>query len=409
VGAGAEDAGALATVGAALERAAASELGSFWALDHEGALRSAERAGAGALGGVTVAVKDCFDVAGLPTTAGVARDRPAATADAEAVARLRAAGAVVLGKAALDQLAWTTFAYAPGFPDCRNPVDPELTPGGSSSGPAVAVAAGLAELGLGSDIAGSIRIPAACCGLVGLRPPPGWIPLSGCAAFAPTFDCGGVVARSLPECVAAVEALAGRPLPARTTGPVRVGLLADELELAHPDVADGVRAAAATLTASGAELLELRLRDADDRPGTQGMGKVLAAELETTWGAEVREAPELFGDEVRGSIAFAAELSPAEVEAARAELERARGEAAERLAACEVVLGPTLHTAAPRAADPGTVAELTAATRPFSAFGWAAVSLPAGSDRSGRPVAVQLAAAPERVGTLLGVAALLSR
>ena len=65
----------------------------------------------------------------------------------------------MLGKAALDQLAWTTFAYAPGFPDCRNPVDPELTPGGSSSGPAVAVAAGLAELGLGSDIAGSIRIP----------------------------------------------------------------------------------------------------------------------------------------------------------------------------------------------------------------------------------------------------------
>ncbi len=390
----------------ALERARASSLGAFWALDTDGALRSAERVDGGEggpLAGVTVAVKDCFDIAGLPTTSGVARDWPAATDDAEAVRRLRRAGAVPLGKASLDQLAWTTFALAPGFPACRNPLDPELTPGGSSGGPAAAVAGGLAALGLGTDIAGSIRIPAACCGLVGLRPPPDWIPLAGAASFAPSFDCGGVIARSWRDCMTALEQLSGRAVPAGPPGPLRVGLLEDELEHAHPDVADAVRGAAGALAESGADVVPARLDLT-----VPGMGKILATDLLGTWGEQVERAPELYDDEVSGSIEFARGLSEADREGARTELDRGRRELEARLAGYVAVLGPTMRFATPPADQPGTVAEMTAATRPFSVLGWAAVSLPAGTDGAGRQIGVQLAAPPANLGAFAQLAAALS-
>lgn len=390
----------------ALKRAEASSLGAFWALDRDGALRSAEHVDArnpGPLAGVLVAVKDCFDVVGLPTTSGVARDWPAARADAEAVRLLRRAGAVPLGKAALDQLAWSTFALAPGFPRCRNPLNPGLTPGGSSSGSAAAVAGGLAVLGLGTDVAGSIRIPAACCGLVGLKPPSGWIPLDGAAAFAPSFDCAGVLARSLRDCVTALELLAERPIPDPPPEPFRVGLLEHELELAHAEVAEAVRRAARTLRGIGLQVVSARV----DTPRAS-MRKILSAELMRTWGDEVQRAPDLYDDEVRDSIAYAGRLPVNAYARARTELERGRLEAEARLRGFTVLLGPTMRFPAPPAGRPGTVAEMTAATRPFNALGWAAISVPGASDGSNRPIGVQLAAPPANLGALVRVAALLS-
>ena len=402
---------ARAVAAEAVERASASSLGAFWAIDGDGSVRWAEQVDAGEpgrLAGATVAVKDCFDVTGLATTSGVAGDWPSASADAEAVQRLRRAGAVPLGKAALDQLAWTTFALAPGFPACRNPLDPGLTPGGSSCGPAAAVAGGVALLGLGTDIAGSIRIPAACCGLVGLRPPPDWIPLAGATAFAPSFDCGGVIGRSLRDCVTALELLAGRPVPAAPPGPVRVGLLEDELEHAHPDVADAVRRAAHTLDEAGIEILQARLDLPGEGTQVPGMGKVLAFELLGTWGDEVERAPERYGEEVVRSIEYAGRMSEADHAQARAQLDQLRRELELRLSGYTAVLGPTMRFPTPPAEQPGTVAEMTAATRPFSALGWPALSLPGGSDGSGRPIGIQLAAAPAELGALLRTAAVLS-
>lgn len=393
-----------------LERAEASPLNAFWALDWDGARRAAEEVdGArasggepGPLAGVPVAVKDCFDLAGLPTTSGVAGERPAARIDAEAVRRLRRAGAVPLGKAAMDQLAWTTFALAPGFPRCRNPVDSQLTPGGSSCGPAVAVAGGLAAVGLGSDVAGSIRIPAACCGVVGLKPPPGWIPLEDGAAFAPSFDCAGVVARSLRDCVTAVEVMADRRIPDPPPGQLRVAILEDELELTQGEVADAVLGAAGTLVDAGIDVVRTRL---DAR--LSGMGRMLAVELLGTWGDQVRRAPDLYDEDVRRSIDYAGGLSDDDYEGARIELERGRREVESRLGEHAALIGPTMRFPAPPADDPGTVAEMTAVTRPFNALGWPAASVPGGSDAAGRPIGVQLAAPPASFGALVRLGSML--
>jgi Asp-tRNA(Asn)/Glu-tRNA(Gln) amidotransferase A subunit family amidase len=388
----------------ALARAEGSTLGAFWTLDRNGALLSADGRGAGErdpLAGAIVAVKDCFDVAGLPTTCGVARDWPAAIADAEAVRRLRRAGAVPLGKASMDQLAWSTFALAPGFPPCRNPIDPELTPGGSSCGSAAAVAGGLASLGLGTDDAGSIRIPAACCGVVGLMPPRDWIPLAGAAGFAPSFDSGGVVARSLGECVAAVEVLAERRIAAAPVRGARIGLLEGQLELADAAVVSAVEAAAEALAGAGAELVPARL---DPQPPA-GMGKMLAAELERTWGDEVRRAPELYDEEVRTSITYAERLSPLGYTRARDELDEARRALESALEGCTAVLGPTMYWPAPPAESPRSVAEMTACTRPFNALGWTALSVPS---RPAEPIGIQLAAPPAGFGVLVSLAGVLS-
>ena len=211
----------LETVAAALARAEdAGDLGAFWRLDREGATRQAERVQRAAddglpLAGTPVAVKDLLDVKGLPTTAGVRGDHPAARADAEAVRRLRIAGAVPIGKTAMDPLGCTTGGQAPGFPPCVNPVDERLSPGGSSSGSAVAVAAGVVPLAIGTDTAGSIRVPAAYTGVVGFKPARTAVPRRGCVRVMPGFDAIGVLARSVSECVAGYGALAAGKRAAR--------------------------------------------------------------------------------------------------------------------------------------------------------------------------------------------------
>jgi Asp-tRNA(Asn)/Glu-tRNA(Gln) amidotransferase A subunit family amidase len=378
----------------------ASEFGAFWALVPDETLAAASELD-GPLAGATVAVKDCFDVAGLPTTCGVAREWPAAQVDSEAVRRLRRAGAVPLGKAAMDQLAWSTFALAPGFPDCRNPLDPRLTPGGSSCGPAAAVAGGLARLGLGTDDAGSIRVPAACCGVVGLMPPPGWISLDGAASFAPSFDRGGLLARSLEDCVTATEAIAGLRVPAPREGSVRVALIEDLVELADPVVAAAVEEAARALAATGAELVGVRL----ELQPPPGMGKVLATELNGAWGDRVRAEPELYDDEVKASIAYAERLSDEDRASARRQLGEGRGRLERRLAGCSVALSPTLPWPAPPQDGHPSIAEMTSCTRPFNALGWAALSLPS---EPATPIGIQLAAPAAELGSLLRLAGVLA-
>ncbi|GAA0410339.1 amidohydrolase [Acrocarpospora corrugata] len=166
--------------------------------------------GAGPLAGVRLAVKDVFDVAGTPTGAGhprwLERQEPAA-ADAAAVARLRAAGAVLAGKTHTDELAYSlggTNAHY-GAPD--NPAAPGHVCGGSSSGSAAAVAAGRADLGLGTDTAGSIRVPASYTGLYGFRPTHARAPREGMLPLAPAFDVPGLLTRDLTLLRAAAGAL----------------------------------------------------------------------------------------------------------------------------------------------------------------------------------------------------------
>jgi aspartyl-tRNA(Asn)/glutamyl-tRNA(Gln) amidotransferase subunit A len=203
---------------ATLERARAAP-STFITLTAERARReaaaSAERRQAGAalgpLDGVPVAWKDLLDVAGAPTTSGsaLARDAEPAGEDAPVVARLAAAGMVCVGKTNLSELAYSGLGLNPHFGTPQNPLAPGRVPGGSSSGSAAAVAAGVVPVAIGTDTAGSIRVPAAFCGIVGFKPSAARVDHTGLRPLSPTLDSIGPLARSVADLIAVDAALRG--------------------------------------------------------------------------------------------------------------------------------------------------------------------------------------------------------
>jgi aspartyl-tRNA(Asn)/glutamyl-tRNA(Gln) amidotransferase subunit A len=205
----------------------------------EAAARDAERAAGrprGPLHGLPVGVKDLVDVAGVVTAAGSPKlAANLARRDAPVVARLRAAGAVVVGKTRTHE-----FAYGVLTPGTVNPWDEARIAGGSSGGSAAAVAAGLVRLAVGSDTAGSIRIPAACCGVVGFKPTYGAVPTGGVVPLSWSCDHCGPIAASVAEAALLFEVLAGVAAPpAGAPGPLRLGrLVGDALRIADPPVGE---------------------------------------------------------------------------------------------------------------------------------------------------------------------------
>ena len=199
--------------------------------------------------GLRVAVKDLIDMAGTPTTAAsrvVADAAVPAGQDAACLAGLRAAGAQIVGKANLHELALGVTGINPWFGTPVNPLDASLAPGGSSSGSAVAVATGEARVAYGTDTGGSIRIPAACCGVCGLKTTWGRIPVAGVRPLAPSLDTVGPMAADVAGLVVGMELLepgftvSGPPGPPLRPGPLRVGRLRVP---AAPEVTDAVTAA----------------------------------------------------------------------------------------------------------------------------------------------------------------------
>jgi Asp-tRNA(Asn)/Glu-tRNA(Gln) amidotransferase A subunit family amidase len=204
-----------------------------------------------------VAVKDVIDVAGMPTTAASKVLHRVPDRDAECIARLRAAGATIVGKLNTHEFAFGALTNSPHFGPALNPWDPERTTGGSSGGSGAAVAAGLVEVALGTDTAGSIRIPAALCGVTGHRPTVGLVPVDGVVPVAWTLDAVGPLARTADECRRALEIMAGRTLQAEA--PRRIGLVTRLFEEANPAVAAVCEDAARLL--GDAEPVELPLLD----------------------------------------------------------------------------------------------------------------------------------------------------
>jgi amidase len=190
--------------------------------------------------GLRVAVKDLIDMAGIPTTAGsrvVAESAAPAEADAACLAGLRAAGAQIVGRANLHELALGVTGINPWFGTPVNPLDAALVPGGSSSGSAVAVATGEATVAYGTDTGGSIRIPAACCGISGLKTTWGRIPLAGVRPLAPSLDTVGPMAAHVAGLVLGMELLEPGFAVALASGPPRVGRLRVP---AAPEIDDAV-------------------------------------------------------------------------------------------------------------------------------------------------------------------------
>jgi aspartyl-tRNA(Asn)/glutamyl-tRNA(Gln) amidotransferase subunit A len=184
-----------------------------------------------------VAVKDVIDVAGMPTTAASKILNRVPERDALSVARLRSAGAAIVGKTNTHEFAYGALTTSPHFGPARNPWNPEHVTGGSSGGSAAAVAAGLCDAALGTDTAGSIRIPSALCGITGLRPSTGLVPNDGVVPTGWSFDTVGPMAWTAEECARVLSAIADRPVVLDPPRDLRIGVVTTLFERADPRVA----------------------------------------------------------------------------------------------------------------------------------------------------------------------------
>lgn len=349
----------------------------------------------GPLHGVPVGVKDIFHVAGMPTRAGArtfAHRLPAE--DAASVALLRAAGAIILGKTHT-----TEFAYRDPAPT-RNPWKEGHTPGGSSAGSAAAVAARMIPLALGSQTVGSVLRPAAYCGVVGVKPSHGLVPVAGVIPLAWSLDHVGVFARSVADVALALAVLAHRsfaPEPARAP---RLALAPELLRRASPELAQHVQATADALARAGARLTEVKLPASFAELHAAGL-VVLEAEAATYHATDFAAQAALYGPEIRKAIASGLAIpATAYVSANRARL-AFREEVMPILAAHDALLSPTAPAPAPDASTTGDAWHCA----PWSYAGVPSVSLPSGLAPSGLPLAVQLVQAAGAEARLLDVAA----
>jgi amidase len=277
--------------------------------------------GRGPLNGTSAAVKDLVSIAGHTSSFGHPRWRathPPSTRTAPAAARLLAAGAAVAGLAKLDQLAYSLIGNAGEGTAPGNALYPDRFTGGSSSGSAAAVAAGLAGIGIGTDTAGSVRVPSACCGLFGLRPSHGVIDAAGVLPLAPSFDVVGVMARDAGTLRRAFGVLAAAPMPPPAA--VReVRLAGDCLRTLGPDAAAALRLTAALLAGKlGGEVADCAFGDFAASGISELFARLQAREIWRIHGRWVTENRAVLADDVRARLDRAEALSadPAERQAA---------------------------------------------------------------------------------------------
>jgi aspartyl-tRNA(Asn)/glutamyl-tRNA(Gln) amidotransferase subunit A len=333
--------------------------------------------------GIPLAVKDLFDTAGLGTTYGsrlFADHVPARTA--EAVARLEAAGYANVGKTNLHEFAYGITSSNPHFGDVENPIAPGRTAGGSSSGSAAALAAGLADAALGTDSGGSIRIPAACCGITGFKPTWGLVPIEGCFPLAPTFDHAGPMGRDVETCTRMLEALV--PGFERAEAPALEEL---SVGVAWLDDADPlVRARVLAV----AELFGRRRQVAF--PLAEDVGPAFMREAAESHEGLFPEHADAYGPNVRRKLERCRQVTDAEHEAALRRRREHRDRAAEVLEGLDLLIAPTLAFVAPPAVqdDREIRAAVIRLTFPFNALGWPALALPCGPAEHGLPASVQV-------------------
>ncbi|MBD9509282.1 amidase [Ensifer sp. ENS10] len=233
--------------------------------------RRQDGASLGALDGKIVSIKDLFDVAGEQTLAGsiIRRDAAPAQRDALVVQRLRAAGAVIIGKTHMTEFAFTAVGLNPHYPVPGNATDQRLIPGGSSSGAGVSAAEDTCDIAIGSDTGGSIRIPAALNGIVGFKPTASRVPLDGSFPLSPSLDSLGPLARTVADCAITDAVMAGeQPIPpvARPIAGLRIGIPRGRLlEELSPEIANAFAASLDRLAKAGAEIVDCTLDDLIER------------------------------------------------------------------------------------------------------------------------------------------------
>ncbi len=392
-------------------------LHAFIRLDAEAALdaaRTAEREIVtghvrGPLHGVPVGIKDIIDVAGLPTTchSKILLDN-IARADAQAVSRLRQAGAIVLGKLSTHEFAIGGPSFDLPFPPARNPWNPAHHPGGSSSGSGAGVAAGLFPLALGTDTGGSVRNPASCCGIVGLKPTYGLVSRRGVFPLAYTLDHVGPMTRSVADNALLLDAIAGHDAADPASAPSRARNFGRELDRgarglrigfvrhfheqdipAHPEVAAALEEVARLLANEGAEVRTVSLPNLNEFAAVNRV--ILASEAYSVHAPWLRERPGDYGQLARQRLLPGAFIAAGDYVGAQ----RRR---AQMIAAVEDVLGEVDVLLCASSMDPPSHIEDAAETSrtyprqaraPFNVTGHPALAMMAGLSRDRLPLSVQ--------------------
>ena len=409
------------------------ELNCFITVTAEDARRRARDADqatvAAPLAGVPIALKDLFDVAGIPTTGGsalFASNVP--TADSAIASRLFDAGAVNVGKTNLHEWAFGVTTNNPHFGPTRNPWAPDRIPGGSSGGNGAALVAGEAFGTIGSDTGGSIRIPASLCGTVGLKPTYGRVSLRGAIPLAWSLDHAGPMTRTVRDAALLLDLIAGYDAadPASAEAPVdghladieagvrglRIGIVTGRFitrvapeDRPVPEVAAAVRAAAEVFAREGAAVEETDLPRSDELQQTQLI--VIGAEAGAYHRDRIAAHRGGYGADVAKRIDTGLARTAAEYALARRTRDELRRAYADALSSWDAVLLPTTPTTAPLRDGGDAVAaaaRLTSYTSPFNLTGLPAISIPCGFDASGLPIGLQLVARPWAEARLLRIA-----
>jgi aspartyl-tRNA(Asn)/glutamyl-tRNA(Gln) amidotransferase subunit A len=412
----------LELVESCLERATETEpaIRAFVTLDKEGALAQArslteELANGrrrGPLHGIPLGIKDLIDVSGLPTTAAsrILRDNMALK-DAPVINTLRASGAVIAGKTNTQE-----FAYGVVTSPTRNPWDLEHIPGGSSGGSAAAVVSGMCPGAIGTDTAGSIRIPAALCGVSGLMPRHGRVPVKGIIPLAPSLDSCGPIARDAADLRLMWSALSGdAPTQPAAPGEVRIAAPESPSDIGEidPEVEAATEGLIETLVNAGAARVDVELPHLSEWDYPRAvllMLEALTVHREAGWYPQ--HAGE-YQDETRASFEYAENLPESELESSQATLKGLRDRLFAVFEDADVLVLPTTPVPAPTVAEAGSRDEghrtpvartLTRICGPVNVCRLAAASVPCGFTRSGLPVGAQIVGPDE--GSVLAAALL---